>query len=188
MSDLHPVDVLVGEHRLIERVLDAVEQRASTIENGPFPGDFFRKAIDFIKNFADGRHHFKEEECLFPMLGAHGLPKEGGPVACMLHEHTVGRECVAAMSNNLEAADSGSKEAAAAVRQNALAYVQLLRQHIYKEDNILFRMAKQLINGQEADRLSASYAGAEDKCQPEEKYRRLADELAAEALPQCCQH
>ena len=186
MSDLHPVDVLMDEHRLIERVLDAVEQRASALQDGPFPGDFFRKAVDFIRNFADGRHHFKEEECLFPMLGEHGLPKEGGPVACMLHEHTLGRECVAGISNNLEAAEAGSKEAAALVRQNALAYVELLRQHIYKEDNILFRMARQLIAGTEAERLYASYAGAETRCAPEEKYRRLAEELEAQAAPQCC--
>ena len=97
---------------------------------------------DFFAGFADGSHHHKEERVLFPMLEAAGMPVHGGPIAVMLHEHDRGRRCLSAVRNNLEAARNGSPEAARGIRMALVEYVDLLRRHIWKEDNILFEMAK----------------------------------------------
>ena len=85
------------------------------------------------------------------MLKLHGVPEENGPIGCMLHDHDFGRKCLGAVRTNLQAAEAGSPEAIAAVAQNATAYIQMLRQHIYKEDNVLFRMAEQILTGADAE-------------------------------------
>lgn len=52
----------------------------------------YEKVLEFIKGFADKCHHGKEEDILFPAMENHGMSKEGGPIAVMLHEHQLGRD------------------------------------------------------------------------------------------------
>ncbi|MBS1828102.1 MAG: hemerythrin domain-containing protein [Acidobacteria bacterium] len=137
----HPVEVLLDEHRLIERMLAEVETRVLN-SGGKLPLDFVETALDFFAGFADGSHHHKEERVLFPMLEAAGMPVHGGPIAVMLHEHDMGRRCLAAVRNSLEAARTGSEPATSTIRAAFAEYTDLLRRHIWKEDNILFEMAK----------------------------------------------
>lgn len=42
---------------------------------------------DFLKVFADKRHHGKEEGFLFPAMEKYGIPKDRGPIGQMLSEH-----------------------------------------------------------------------------------------------------
>lgn len=136
----HPVQVLFDEHRLIEKMLAEVEARVLTASKLPL--EFVETALDFFAAFADGSHHYKEERVLFPMLEAAGMPVHGGPIAVMLHEHDIGRRCLSTVRQNLEGAKAGSAEAAGAIRASLAEYVDMLRRHIWKEDNILFEMAK----------------------------------------------
>jgi hemerythrin-like domain-containing protein len=147
MTSEHPVQDLMKDHRLIERVMTALQVRLKEAEGGEFPGEFVEKALAFFVEYADGYHHYKEEEALFPALGERGVPVEGGPIGMMLHEHTLGRKCLAGIREQLAAARSGDATARASVTSYAGQYVELLRQHIWKEDNILFRMAEEALEG-----------------------------------------
>jgi hemerythrin-like domain-containing protein len=97
--------------------------------------------IDIIRNFADGLHHAKEENLFFPALERNGFSAQQGPVAVMLNEHVQGRNYVKGISDNLELFKNGNLKAINGVYQNMLGYAELLRSHIAKENNILFRMA-----------------------------------------------
>lgn len=116
--------------------------------------------VAFLRDFADGRHHAKEEQVLFPALEAAGVARSGGPLGCMLAEHDHGRAATRAMDAALTAAatDPGAWHTFAVA---AHTYVHLLSAHIYKENNVLFRIADEAL-GPEADaRLLARYAEAE---------------------------
>ena len=63
----------------------------------------------------------------------------------MLHEHDVGRDCVRRMREASEADEFDGAKFAAAANE----FVPLLRQHIFKENNVLFKMAEQVLS--EAD-------------------------------------
>ena len=81
-------DSLVQEHEVIERVLDSLEIEARAVASGKsVDRDYFSSAIAFVRQFADGVHHQKEEQILLPALGDAGMPKDGGPVGVMLNEH-----------------------------------------------------------------------------------------------------
>jgi Uncharacterized conserved protein len=97
--------------------------------------------IDIIRNFADGLHHAKEENLLFPALETKGFSARQGPVAVMLNEHAEGRNFVKGIAANLDLYKKGNKAVLAGMYQNMSGYAELLSNHITKENNILFRMA-----------------------------------------------
>jgi hemerythrin-like domain-containing protein len=139
-------DLLFEEHRVIERVLNALESAVSRLERGSeIRSGFFTDAVEFIQQYADGVHHMKEEDVLFETLVSNGMPKEEGPIAVMLAEHVQGRQFTRGIQHAAERWATGDPSALHELVHQMLGYVTLLRGHIAKEDNILFPMAAQVI-------------------------------------------
>ena len=175
-----PTEVLSDEHRVIERVLAAVEKLL--IAPPAQSLSHWKKALDFISNFADQCHHLKEEKLLFPAIEAHGIPREGGPIGMMLMEHEEGRDYVRGMRAAVESLESGGAGAAESLARNARAYLRLLREHIQKEDEILFRMADECIPAGEQAALLKSFEEHETRelgAGFHEKYLAITQELEA---------
>ncbi|HEX7594656.1 MAG TPA: hemerythrin domain-containing protein [Anaerolineae bacterium] len=146
--------VLRDEHEGILAMLAVVEAAAYRLRDGKnIPPDLMTKAVDFFRNFADKCHHGKEEKQLFPALVEHGIPKEGGPVGVMLEEHDQGRALVRGMKDAADKFAAGDMTAKPALVSNALAYVKLLREHIDKENGVLFPMADGALNDREQGEL-----------------------------------
>lgn len=179
---MRATDILMEEHRVIEQVLTCLEKLADLCEAGrPLDRTSAAEVIDFLRTFADGCHHAKEEGQLFPAMEARGFPTDRGPTAVMRYEHEEGRLLIRAMSAAVDRA--GSEEAAASrdFVPAARAYVELLRQHIQKEDHCLFPMAAQALSATEAEALFQSFAEVERGPVGEgthEKYVQLAGALA----------
>jgi hemerythrin-like domain-containing protein len=176
---MKPTEVLKQEHRIIERVLDALDKAVHRMrgENTPHP-DLFLKAVDFIRGYADGCHHQKEEGALFPAMIEAGISNEGGPIGVMLAEHEKGREFTRGMKAAAEQITAGRAEAKADLVENALQYVALLRQHILKEDEVLFPMADRAVTGPGLDKLSAAFErlGREEaEAQVHERFMALVE-------------
>ena len=169
---------------MIEVVLAGLETRLASATPAAFPAAFVEDALDFFRSFADGYHHFKEEDTLFPMLMNRGVPKEGGPIGCMLKEHDFGRSCLAGIRANLDAARAGSPEAVEAIRAHATDYINMLRPHIMKEDTVLYRMARYILEPADVEILEREYSNpANPRITPEvlQKYEAVAARLAAPA-------
>lgn len=141
---MKPTDILKEEHRAIERMLNVLDRAAGRLERGEnvLP-EQLDQAILFLQKFADGCHHQKEETLLFPAMEQKGFPRSAGPVGVMLHEHDMGRSLIAAMKKSLEDFRAGSAEAGKELAESSRMFTELLRNHIAKEDNILFVMADQ---------------------------------------------
>lgn len=159
---MKPTEILKEEHRHIERMLIIMEHAATRLEQGEkVPPDVFREAIHFIRMFADGCHHRKEEALLFPALVRIGFSTESGPVGVMLGEHDLGRAEIVGMHDALQKYAGGDSGATHKLITHTRDFVNLLRNHIIKEDNILFVMADQRLSPQEQTRLSEGFAEAE---------------------------
>ena len=175
---------LMTEHRAIERMLAVLDAAAGRIEAGEkVRAGLFREAVDFVRNFADRCHHGKEEENLFPRLEQRGVPSSGGPIGVMLFEHEEGRGLIGAIDAALDAYERGDAAAARTIAQSARAYVELLRGHIWKEENVLFPMADQVLNAEDQGDLAERFERIETEVMGpgvHERYHELLDALERE--------
>jgi len=177
-------DMLMEEHRVIERVLTSLEIAAARLQaDQPVRTGFFDDAADFIKGFADGCHHLKEEQVLFRALVDHGVSQEGGPVGVMLAEHQEGRDLTAAMRLATRQLQAGDPTARRDLATAARRYAALLRAHIAKEDEVLFPLADRVIPPAEQDRVFERFEQVEHEetgAGVHERYLALADALQRE--------
>lgn len=178
-------DMLREEHRLIERLLNALEATAQKLEQGhEVPADLFLEAVDFNLAFTDGRHHRKEENALFPALVAHGMPERTGPIAAMLREHQQGRQYCKLLREAVLRWQSGDRSACPVIVANVYEYVELRRRHIIHENNILFRMAEQVIPPDAQEQVAAEIEQIdreESDSAAHPKYQALVETLEREA-------
>lgn len=159
---MHPIDTLKTEHRLIEKVIAALEGYVRHVEAGEdAPREDLAGFAGFIREFADTCHHGKEEDILFATMNENGMPAEAGPIAVMLHEHTIGRD----YAGRLAALGTGdapfTDEEKAELARAARGYAHLLRDHIMKEDNILYPMATNLLSADVMDEMAGRFEAFE---------------------------
>jgi len=155
-----PTGVLREEHQLILKVLDVMEQIVANGEKAEWNIDAMEECVAFFRLFADACHHGKEEDMLFPELESRGMSKEEGPIAVMLFEHKQGRALVAQMAEAIPSAREGQEAGLDKFGSAARAYINLLRGHISKEDNVLFNMADFMFDGPGCARLCDRYDSA----------------------------
>lgn len=131
-------DELVQEHQIIIGVLTALDEVLQEVtRTRPIPVAFLKQLVSFSQGFIDRCHHGKEERCLFPCLVRRGMPREGGMIALMLQEHEAGRKLVRQISQALERYERGAAPADD-VLDSCRQYADLLRQHITKENDLVF--------------------------------------------------
>ena len=109
---------------------------------------------------------------LLPALKQRGIPEQGGPLGVLLREHGLGRDCVGRVREASQAQQLDARTFAEAARQ----YIPLLRQHIFKENNVLFRMAEQVMS--EAD--DADVTGRFSKVEQERGLTDLHESFASD--------
>jgi hemerythrin-like domain-containing protein len=187
---MQATEILSSEHRVIERVIAALDAAATRLEAGEAvrPG-FFSDAARFIRDFADGYHHGKEEGVLFEAMARNGMPMDDGPIGVMLYEHERARALTAGLGYAVDRLVAGDPGAADAVVDCARSYGELLTRHIQKEDNILFPMAAQVLLPEDQDqvldgfeRIEREKAPGGSKASYIELAKALCDEMGVEAL------
>lgn len=164
-SLMKPTEILSQEHQKILKLIDVLLNECAAIESGKkLDKDFFEKVIDFIKNYADRFHHAKEENILFKELCKEGVLLHCNPVEQMLYEHDLGRNFVKGMEEGLNKNDKKK------VVENARGYAQLLQEHIFKEDNVLYPMANSALNERIQKSILNQFKEAENKNKEAKKY------------------
>ncbi len=150
-------EILKNEHRVIERMLSVLHNLCERAEKEEKINTHdAEKILEFFKIFADKCHHGKEENMLFPEMEKAGIPKEGGPIGVMLFEHTEGRKLIKGMEEailNIKNEKDSNKE----FIEKARSYINLLKEHIYKEDNILFEIANIHLNNETQFKLAEKF-------------------------------
>jgi len=145
---------LENDHVYILKLTDVMELIAGEAEPD---ASHIEEVVYLIRNFADGLHHAKEEDILFPFLETRGFPAQSGPVAVMLHEHATGRNFVKRISEGLELYKKGDKAAVEDINRNMKGYSELLKGHISKENNVLFRMADGVMSDEDDRAILSQY-------------------------------
>jgi hemerythrin-like domain-containing protein len=175
-----PFHVLKHEHRIIERGLRAMDGICLRLEWGePLPPETLAQLVDFTGNFIDAYHHGKEETYLFPALEREGIEREGGPLGVIEREHEIENHLTSRLILAIEAYREGDVGASRHFVDAARSYINHLIGHMQKEESILFRIARELIDEPDLDTLMNHFnnPGAELRDIEIDKYDRMAREL-----------
>jgi len=156
---------LENDHVYIIRLIDVMEKM---VLNCATDTAHMELVVNLIKTYADGFHHAKEEQVLFPLLEEKGFSKVHGPVAVMLHEHVEGREFVKGISQRIDVYKAGNVSALPEIYQYMQGYVDLLRDHISKENNVLFKLADKALSSDEQLELLNKFGSIEKQYDSEQ--------------------
>ena len=75
--DMAPIDALIEEHKLIDRMLNLMKEKLTKIKiAGLVDSGFTATWVDFFRIYADNCHHGKEENILFRNLRKKQLSQE----------------------------------------------------------------------------------------------------------------
>ncbi|MEN6390518.1 MAG: hemerythrin domain-containing protein [Syntrophomonas sp.] len=178
---------LIQEHQAVLLMLQIMEAICSDLDQGVQPNtDELDSVIDFLKGFVDKCHHGKEEDILFPELEARRVPNVGGPIDVMLSEHQRGRILIKEMAEGVRLFKAGLSESISKqLVPNAREYTKLLREHIAKENQVLFKMADSLIDETSQNELYEKFEELEFERMgsgQHEAYHHLLHELAKQHL------
>lgn len=155
---------LKNEHQGIELMLNILQVISDRLRAGASVDlEHLEGMMEFFTVFVDKCHHGKEEEFLFPALEAASIPREGGPIGVLLSEHVQGRERVARMRDALNLLRTADPAGSGSFRESADTYITLLRQHIHKENNILFVIAESKLDAAKDSELFAAYEQLEEE-------------------------
>lgn len=164
----HPaIEILDREHRVIEWVLEAIE----AANQKPPDWGIYERAIAFLGSYAEKMHHDLEESLLFPAMAGAGVPGDRGPIGCMMEEHVDAKTLLDSMRRALSAMDN--KE----IRVASGAYCALLREHIAKEDNIIYPMAEKSLDASALGKLEIDMRELIDSQSERKQMESLASRL-----------
>jgi hemerythrin-like domain-containing protein len=169
---------LENDHVQILRLIEVMERITQT--DAP-DVEHLELIVQVIREFADGLHHAKEEQLLFPLMVQKGFSNQTGPVAVMLHDHEAGRNFVKAIADNTALYKEGESNTLNAIYSNMLGYADLLKNHIGKENNVLFRMADNAFSPAEQESLLLDFTKLEinmENKQSKDMYIAMIEKLA----------
>jgi hemerythrin-like domain-containing protein len=181
-DSMKPTEELKAEHKGVLKMIEILQAIIGKMDSKEsFDKGQMEHIMEFLKVFVDKCHHGKEEEFLFPALEEAGIPREAGPIGVMLQEHQTGREFIAKMSASLDDLYKAGIDAKSAFKKAAESYIQLLRQHIDKENNVLFPMAEKRLSQERQNQMSEQFDQLERERIGEgrhEAFHKLLEDLA----------
>jgi hemerythrin-like domain-containing protein len=177
------VQLLVAEHRVIERVLDSLEALGELVASGGGvePGSL-QGYVRFLRDYADAIHHGKEEDILFAVLRRQGCAGFEPVLQAVERDHGMGRNLV----DDLRTAagrPAWTAEQRNRVARAATSFVSMLRHHIVNEDSYVFPKAVELLSEDAMKGVSAAFERFEaarnaQKRELEQLASNLADPVA----------
>lgn len=176
-------ETLEHEHEVIRQVLQAGEMEVKYMEdNGEIRRENLEKMVDFFGNFVYRCHHAKEEDYLFPAVQQTGEDESSALISELLDEHETGHRHIQAMQEILPEAAKGNKKGVEKIKSELKAYVQLINEHINKENDCFFPAVENLLSVSEDHALEQGFERIESEKMGEgthEKYHGIAEELSA---------
>ena len=156
---------LSDEHQRILRVVAAVRAECGRVEKGSAPDqEFFGKALDFIKNYADKFHHAKEEKFMFPAAVRNHVMKQEG-MDHLLKEHEEARAYVRSMEDALK------RGKMPVFYDSAKKLVEHMTHHIKEEENEFFPKIEEGLDGDEDMRVYKEFEAFTNKMFTEDVYK-----------------
>ncbi len=163
-----------------------MENRAhEMLKNGNV--DYFRigQILDFLHNYTDNLHYAKEERILFPAVMDVTKPWISKIINNLMHEHELAREYIKEIDKLLHACLAGNTEALRDLASGMLKYVELEKNHIEVEDEVVMPLFQRLLETNKLEGFKFEFKEIPDSKIDQLKYLeyyRLINILSAENI------
>ena len=156
------IEVLTAEHKTMLRITDVLDSMSKQArDHGEYDTADVEAIVDILRRFGDGLHQAKEEGALFPIFTTVCDASQYAAVRHMLFEHEQDRALMSGMQ------DSIARSNAPQFAEYALRLAAILRNHIFKEDNILFETINDHLSAQDDARVVADFESFDQAFQPQ---------------------
>ena len=158
------VTILKEEHMVILEFLDQLALAGERIVKDKFPPkEFFVKAVEFGRMFADKFHHYKEEDIMFRILAQKHSGSLDHALEKLRQQHEHCRNYMTAISAAADGCAAGSDGEARILHRNLADYVATLRKHIDFENVTFFPRIARELSPDELDALAAEFGKWDEK-------------------------
>jgi DUF438 domain-containing protein len=146
----HPIGILMREHEMFKEFMCIIQDASEVLRtSGTEPdAEAMGKVDHIIGHLKDAEvHYVREENVLFPYLEKHGVT---GPPAIMWMDHDQIRERKKALFALVEDREKmAHRDFSESLGRECAELGELMTNHFYKENNILFPTALTVIEGDE---------------------------------------
>jgi len=171
LTERNPFRIMTVEHYPILQVASALSAMRVSHDIDP---ETLKKAVKFIRKFADRYHHEKEEKVVFDKV--RGKRIDISPIEAMEREHEMTRSRVREAIESLEKGDIGN--AIVSLRE----WANFIPDHIDKENHSLFPGLDNVFTGEEKNELISDFMRVDERLGTIDEMKRLADEIFVEIL------
>ena len=173
-----PIDALMKEHRLIERMILQMKKEIVKMEKtNENDSKFVDTAVDFIRVYADRCHHGKEEGVLFRELSGKHMPsKHTKMMMDLINEHVYARKTTANLANANKSYVEGNRNALKDVLEYLKALIEFYPKHIEKEDKKFFGISMEYFSADEQKNMLNEFWEFDRKI-IHDHYAKILDEL-----------
>ncbi len=142
-----PLEILMNEHKEVLGIVDDISSNLKTFQDSPAETTpQLKELIEKLDSEFDVHSLKKEEQGLFPVMETF-LPRDEGPIGVMIGEH---EELVKRFQVFKEGLNEGDHDKV----MDAGSYItSTLRDHIYKEDNILYNIARMHLSSEDMQKV-----------------------------------
>ena len=180
-----PIDALMQEHRLIERMISQMQKALAKMEEkNDVYSKFVDLTVDFIKVYADRCHHGKEEGILFRQLSSKQMSGEhAAMMRDLINEHVYARKTTGNLAKANESYVHGNRDSQKDVYKLMKDLIEFYPMHTQKEDSRFFGPSMEYFTAQEREDMLDEF-GEFDRKIIHEHYAKVLDELEKPAIVQ----
>jgi PAS domain S-box-containing protein len=157
----HPIHILMEEHKMLLKFGEELKDIAKKMRGAKdfdSAGEMMKQLNHIVGHLKESESHYlREENVLFPYLEKHGITQ---PPAMMWMEHDKIREMKKNVYKLLDAVQSMAfQDLANQLTEAAISLTEMLANHFYKENNILFPTSLKVIGENEWKDIKAQFDG-----------------------------
>jgi hemerythrin-like domain-containing protein len=144
------LNIIRDEHRSIAAILHGMEYLVDRVRARKAKIDprVFRAMIYYLDTFSERMHHPKEDRFLFSALRGRG-GEAAAAVAELEHEHAAGGSALQRLEQCLVRYEEGGEREFPGFAEAVAKFVREYRDHMRKEETIVFPMAERLLTAQD---------------------------------------
>lgn len=144
------LDIIRDEHRSIAAILHGMEFLVKRIRMHKAKIDprVFRAMFYYLDTFSERKHHPKEDNYLFKAMRERGA-EAGAHIADLEEDHTRGEDALRRLAQSLVRYEEGGEREFPAFEREVENFVRNYRDHMHKEESIVFPLAERLLSAQD---------------------------------------